>query len=117
MSAYLDLTREFNAGRTRAILTSGHGPSRNVLPLPVRSCAASALGRERLEAELDLERRAMIRAHEERLERYAAAASRWREAWPSVEREIDRWPLDRAHARVVERALGVLPFEAAGGRP
>ena len=64
-----------------------------------------------LEAALDAERRQLMHANERRLERYLEAAQPWAALWPSVAREIRGMGLDEAHRRVVERALGVLPFE------
>jgi hypothetical protein len=68
-------------------------------------------GREALEEALDRERRALIRANEQRLTRYRDAAREWESAWPTVAREIEGLPLEEAHRIVVARADGVLPFE------
>jgi hypothetical protein len=77
-----------------------------------------AEGRDALEEALDRERRALMRANEERLARYLAATQPWAEIWPEVQREIEGLPLRDAHSVVVSRAEGVLPFEPAqGGEP
>jgi len=72
-------------------------------------------GRGPLEVALDAERRAMMRANEERLERYAAAASAWAAAWPAVERETAGLPLLEAHEIICRRADGILPFDLGAG--
>ncbi len=71
-----------------------------------------AYGRDALEAALDAERRRLTHANEERLQRYARAAQKWAALWPVVEREVQDRPLPEAHAIVVRRAEGVLPFQA-----
>jgi len=68
-------------------------------------------GIDAVESALDAERRALIRANEQRLRRYMAAADAWAARWPSVEAEIDGLPLSRAHEIVAARATVVLPFE------
>jgi hypothetical protein len=67
-------------------------------------------GRESLEAALDAERRALIRANEERLSRYEAAASRWMERWPKVAELIQGLPLSKAHRLFVPEAETCLPM-------
>lgn len=74
-------------------------------------------GRERLEVELDAERRSLMRANERRLEAFQAAAVRWKSAWPALSQDIDGLDLDRAHARVVERAKELLPFRVEDAAP
>jgi len=69
-----------------------------------------ASGRARLEEALDAERRALIRANEQRLALYRDAAQPWAAAWPEVERKIAHRPLLQAHEIVVARALELLPF-------
>jgi hypothetical protein len=69
-----------------------------------------AEGQAKLEEALDAERRALIRANELRLEAYERAAELWAARWPQVEREIAGRPLLEAHAVIVRRAEGVLPF-------
>jgi hypothetical protein len=66
-------------------------------------------GRERLEVELDAERRALIRANEARLDAYGKAAARWHSIWPEVSDEIAHLRLLEAHRVVVDRAKGILP--------
>ncbi len=87
MSIYLDLTRQFNAGRVRAILSSG-------LAVVFHRLAKG---------------RTLMHASEDRLRGYLEAAQGWREAWPEVEAEIAGMPLTEAHAIVVRRAEGLLP--------
>ncbi len=67
-------------------------------------------GRDALEQALDAERRILIRENEERLATYRRAMQAWAEIWPEVSAEIEGRPLPDAHARVVERAHGVLPW-------
>lgn len=66
-------------------------------------------GRDALDEALDRERRALIRADEERLARYRSAADDWATLWPEVEGEIADLPLHEAHRVVTSRADGVLP--------
>lgn len=73
--------------------------------------ARIAEGREVLEDALDRERRMLIKANEERLARYQAAAEAWADLWPDVQREIGGLSLLEAHHRMTLRAEGVLPFE------
>ena len=73
--------------------------------------ARIAAGREPLEEALDRERRALMRANEERLARYLAAAEPWGAVWPDVQRQIEGLSLLDAHRLVVSRAQGVLPFD------
>jgi len=76
----------------------------------LRSIAA---GRDAVEIALDAERRAMMRANEERLARYMVAAEPWAAAWPDVARAIDGLPLHAAHRILADRADGPLPFHLA----
>lgn len=69
-----------------------------------------AAGRDAVETALDAERRAMMRANEERLTRYLAAAEPWAVAWPDVGRAIDGRALRDAHRILTDRAAGLLPF-------
>ena len=69
-------------------------------------------GREVLERALDEERRALMRANEERLARYASASRDWAAIWPEISKKLASFPLTEAHALMTERAEGVLPFEA-----
>ncbi len=62
-----------------------------------------ALYRERIE---------LMLADEERLSAYMQVAKEWSAAWPEVRRRIAGLPLPEAHGIMVERAEGVLPFEA-----
>jgi hypothetical protein len=70
-----------------------------------------AAGREVLDEALDRERRALMRANEERLTRYQAAAGPWAALWPGVQRKIEGLSLLDAHRLVASSAEGVLPFE------
>ncbi len=72
-------------------------------------------GRDALEAALDAERRELIHANEARLAAYMAAAQRWRERWPEIQKEVAGVPLRQAHSIVAQRAQGVLPFRVEGG--
>jgi hypothetical protein len=75
--------------------------------------AAVARGRAVLEEALDRERRALMRANEERLQRYQQAAAAWAAAWIDVAREVEGWPLRSAHEHIVRRATALLPTAAA----
>jgi hypothetical protein len=66
-------------------------------------------GRDALEKALDEERRHMIRADENRMAAYAAAAAEWRKKWPEVLREIENLPLLEAHSVITARAGHLLP--------
>ena len=57
----------------------------------------------------------LIRAHEERLARYLAAAEAWANLWPEVQRQIAGLSLLDAHRLMTSRAEGTLPFEPAKG--
>lgn len=74
--------------------------------------AAVALGRDALEEALDRERRALMRTNEERLQRYQQAAAAWAAVWTDVAREVEGWPLRRAHEHLVRRATPLLPTAA-----
>lgn len=60
---------------------------------------------------LDEERRALMRANEQRLVRYTEASRDWAAVWPVVADKIRGLPLREAHHEMVASALGVLPFE------
>ena len=130
---YLELTEEFNRGRLRALVSSGQAVVLHRLAIMskdgdwiLREDAESfdhvlaVLSRRRArfpEQALDGERRALIRANEERLLRYRAAAEPWAAQWPDVARRIAGLPLPEAHAVVTSSAEGVLPFAPAPGEP
>ena len=63
-----------------------------------------------LEAALDAERRTLMHANERRLKAYMRAAEDWSAMWPEVARQVVGLSLLQAHAIVVSRAEGVLPF-------
>jgi hypothetical protein len=67
-------------------------------------------GRDALEAALDAERRVLMRANEKRLLAYREAMQAWTAIWPEVAAETAELPLAEAHAIVVARAEGVLPW-------
>jgi len=66
-------------------------------------------GRRALSEALQLEMLDMMEADERRLASYQAAASAWAGIWPGLAHEIEGLPLLEAHARLIERAEGVLP--------
>ena len=76
-----------------------------------------AQGRDALEAALDLERRQLIRANEERLATYMQAAKPWAELWPALSRRLAGLELPQAHELLLARAQSVLPFTLPGARP
>jgi len=71
---------------------------------------ASAGSRDTLEAALDAERRRLMRANEQRLSRYAAAAGPWERAWSDLHRSIATLSLTKAHRCITEQARLLLPF-------
>ena len=68
-------------------------------------------GREAIERLLDEERRALMRANENRLDRYLAAARRWRDHWPRLSKELADLPLAAAHEMMAAKAAELLPYE------
>jgi hypothetical protein len=58
---------------------------------------------------LDAERRALMRANIQRLDRYRHAATAWRERWTTLEARISAMPLPEAHALLVDEATPRLP--------
>ena len=72
-------------------------------------------GREALDEALDRERRALMRANEERLIRYQVAAEGWAAGWPALLRQIEGLPLLEAHRVVTSAAAGTLPFAPSPG--
>lgn len=70
-------------------------------------------GRERLEAALDAERRALIHANEQRLSRYEAASKSWMERWPKLTEQIQSLPLREAHLIIRQEAETHLPMKAS----
>ena len=107
--------RYSRSSRDLARLAAEH-PDALADSLQVRPLLAHvARGRDALDAELDRERRTLMRADEARLERYRDAAARWAAIWPGVSRQIEGLGLHDAHRVIVARADGVLPTEATGG--
>lgn len=78
---------------------------------------ALSQGEEPLAAALDAERRQLIRANEQRLGRFLAAAQGWRQEWIALERSLGGLPLAEAHPRLVEAAERLLPQPVPGGWP
>ncbi len=74
-------------------------------------------GREALEAALDVERRQLIRANEERLARYMDASKSWAAVWPALSRQMEGLALPEAHRLMVRQAEVSLPFVVPGGWP
>lgn len=74
-------------------------------------------GRHALDEALDRERRALMRADEERLARYRTASEEWASVWPQVEGEIADLVLPEAHRIMTARAEEVLPFAPPGADP
>ncbi len=65
---------------------------------------------EKLEAELDAERRHLIHENEERLAKFATASKNWADKWPKVLKSIEGMPLVESHKIVCKEAENVLPF-------
>jgi hypothetical protein len=66
-------------------------------------------GRRALAEAIQGEMLDLVELNERRLAAYGAAASTWADGWASLSRELERMPLEEAHARMVSRATGVLP--------
>jgi hypothetical protein len=140
VNPYLELTREFNRGSLRAIVSSGQLARLLVEPreqlLASRSAEdlvelaarhlqvarelverrpllqhAAAGNRPELQRALDAERRSLMAADVARLQRYATAAAAWAAAWPELQRELAGRPLEAQHERMVAAAVDLLPFE------
>ena len=71
-------------------------------------------GLERLEEELDKERRYLIHANEARLSKYIRASERWSTIWPDLEIRMRACSLLEAHELMVKSSEGVLPFDPEG---
>jgi len=69
-------------------------------------------GREEIERLLDLERRALMRKNEDRLDRYLEAARPWGAEWPRLSKELAGQPLAEAHETMVVKAAELLPEKA-----
>jgi hypothetical protein len=76
--------------------------------------ARLAEGRDAIDEALDRERRLLMRADEERLASYRAAAGDWGAAWSDLSRQVAGLPLLDAHRLIVARAEGLLPYVPAG---
>lgn len=70
-----------------------------------------ASGEERLGVALDAERRELMRADEQRLQRYTAASAQWAGAWPALTRQLADLPLRAAHELLCEAATRYLPLK------
>lgn len=66
-------------------------------------------GRRALAEAIQLEMLDLMEENERRLGAYRAASSAWAEAWPALNRELQRKPLSGAHALMIERAEALLP--------
>ncbi len=71
--------------------------------------ARVAAGRRALAEAIQSEMLDLMELDERRLAAYGAASSAWADRWPSLSRELERMSLLEAHARMVDRAAGVLP--------
>ena len=91
MSIYVELTEAFNAGKPRAVLSSGQ-----------------AVVMHRL-AVMSKDGDWILHANEDRLKVYLDAADAWRNAWPAVEAEVEGLSLEEAHRHIVLRADELLP--------
>lgn len=78
---------------------------------------AIADGRDRLDEALDVEKRFLIRANEQRLRAYLLAAEAWSSHWRTVQHRIADLPLQEAHQIVVAEAHGILPFTIGNDTP
>ena len=114
MSIYLSLTRAFNEGALRAILSSGQAVV--VHRLALMSKDGDWILRERPEA-----LHHVLEVLQKRGARYRFGAPldvRWMEGgWSShFERETRGMPLLEAHEIITQRAAGVLPFRPLESR-
>jgi hypothetical protein len=66
-------------------------------------------GRDKIEQALDAERRALMRANEDRLAAYRTAAQALEERWPELHARMEGLPLLEAHELFVKSAESVLP--------
>jgi hypothetical protein len=53
----------------------------------------------------------LMERDEQRLAAYREASSAWADHWPTLERELERFPLHAAHTQMVARAERLLPRE------
>jgi hypothetical protein len=115
-SIYVRLTAEFNAGRLRAIISSGQAVVLH--RLAIMSKDGDWILREDEEATRHVltERRQLMRANEERLRSYLRAATGWRARWSELEPGLRGVPLRQVHERLVAAAEGCLP-EVPDGIP
>lgn len=104
-----DQLRFSRSARDLIDLARAHPDLLTATALERPTLAAVSLGREALEEALDRERRGLMRTNEERLQRYQQAAAAWAAVWTDVAREVQGWPLRRAHEHVVQRATALLP--------
>jgi hypothetical protein len=74
-------------------------------------------GRDALDEALDRERRALMRADEERLAGYSAAAEAWLSGWREISRSTEGLPLKEAHEVMTSRAERLLPFFPGASQP
>lgn len=98
MNIYLQLTKQFNDGRLRAILAGGQAVVLHRLAMMSKDGD-------------------WIHANEDRLALYQAAAEDWSRRWPDLSAKVKGRPLADAHAAMVAAADGVLPFTVPGGLP
>ncbi|MCC7171628.1 MAG: hypothetical protein IT459_14360 [Planctomycetes bacterium] len=70
--------------------------------------------RRALAEALQLEMLDLIEENARRIASYRAAMSNWEAVWPALAGEVDSLSLREAHARIVERAAGVLPERVTG---
>lgn len=76
---------------------------------PVLSFASA--GQEKLEEELDRERREMMRVNSRRIQNFMEAGRSWHDSWLDLERQLSNKSLLIAHQLMVESALNKLPFK------
>lgn len=112
-----DRLRHSRSARDLADLASAHPEAARRLAVERPLLALLGRGREEIETALDAERRAFMKANEDRLARYASAARAWMAAWPDAERATSGLPLREAHRELVRRAEGCLPFAPSEGLP
>lgn len=104
-----DQLRYSRSARDLIELSNDHPELMNALVAERPLLRLLGAGRERVEVELDAERRAAMRANEERLSAYRGAAAGWATRWRELSGELADLRLREVHARLVEAARDVLP--------
>lgn len=76
---------------------------------PIRNILQGDLSLESLEENIDRERRGLMRANANRIEKYQNAAQSWALNWQAISKKIDNLSLTAAHAYILQEANKFLP--------